>query len=176
MKIIKDNIDRIPLKDWGDDTGIWEAMLPEMRKHLNGEPSIFDGIQCDRPFEGYTEAGIALLESAVIVPCLKEYWECSDKGAYTFEWTEKDDQEFSEYIQVRWSYMMWMANAAMNGALDENLTFKSTLGTTWKKILDEDWERDYKLVRMLCGDLDESESPDEETTPREDKVYPDLPF
>ena len=48
--------------------------------------------------------------------------------------------------------MMWLANEAMNGTLNENLTFKSTLGTTWEKILDEDWERDFKLVSLLCGE------------------------
>jgi len=152
MKIIKENIDKISLEELGDDTRIWDVMLPQIRKHLDGESSIFDGVECNRQFEGYTEAGIALVESAVIVPCLEEYWNCSEEGAYTFEWTEKDDREFSEYIKARWSYMMWLANEAMNGTLNENLTFKSTLGTTWEKILDEDWERDFKLVCLLCGE------------------------
>ena len=152
MKIIKENIDKISLDELGDDTRIWDVMLPQIRKHLDGESSIFDGIECNRQFEGYTEAGIALVESAVIVPCLENYWNCSEGGGYTFEWTEKDDREFSEYIKARWSYMMWLANEAMNGTLNENLTFKSTLGTTWEKILDEDLERDFKLVSLLCGE------------------------
>jgi hypothetical protein len=92
MKIIKGNIAKIPLNELGDDTRIWDVILPEIRKHLDGEASIFDGIKCNRQFEGYTEAGNALVESAVIAPRLEEYWECSDKGAYTFEWTEKDDR------------------------------------------------------------------------------------
>ena len=152
MKIIKDNIDKISLEELGDDTRIWDVMLPQIRKHLDGESSIFDGIECNRQFEGYTEAGIALVESAVIAPCLENYWNCSEEGAYTFEWTEKDDREFSEYIKARWSYMMWLANEAMNGTLNENLAFKSTLGTTWEKILDGDWERDFKIVCLLCGE------------------------
>lgn len=115
MKIRKNNIEKISLKKLGDDTRIWDVMLPEIRKHLDGESSIFDGIQCNRPFEGYTEAGIALVEAAVIAPRLKDYWECFEKGAYTFEWTEKDDHEFSDYIKARWSYMMWLAYEAMNG-------------------------------------------------------------
>lgn len=77
MKIIKGNIDRVSLNDYGDDTRIWEVILPEIKKHLEGESSIFDGIHCNRQFEGYTEAGIALVESAVIAPRLDEYWECS---------------------------------------------------------------------------------------------------
>lgn len=152
MKIIKDNIDKISLEELGDDTRIWDVMLPQIRKHLDGESSIFDGIECNRQFEGYTEAGIALVESAVIAPCLENYWNCSEEGAYTFEWTEKDDREFSEYIKARWSYMMWLANEAMNGTLNENLAFKSTLGTIWEKILDEDWGRDFKIVSLLCGE------------------------
>ena len=176
MRIIKDNIDKIPLNEWGDDTRIWDVMLPEIKKHLDGEASIFDGIQCNGKFEGYTEAGIALVESAVIVPCLEKYWECSDKGAYTFEWTEKDDREFGDYIKARWSYMMWLVYKAMNGSLDGNLTFKSALGTTWEKILDEDWGRDYKLVRLLCGDLDKSEASCGENIAPLDDNNPELPF
>ena len=46
MIIIKDNINKISLRELGlgDDVDIriWEAMLPEMRKHLDGESSIFD--------------------------------------------------------------------------------------------------------------------------------------
>ena len=120
MKIIKGNIDKVSLNEFGDDTHIWEVMLPEIRKHLDGESSIFDGIRCNHQFEGYSEAGIALLESAVIDPCLDEYWELNEKGAYTFEWTEKDDREFSDYIKARWSYMMWMAYEAMNGKLEKS--------------------------------------------------------
>ena len=135
MKIIKDNIDKIPLKELGDDVDIriWEAMLPEIRKHLDGESSIFD---CP-------EAGNALLESAVIEPCLDEYWNLNEKGAYTSEWTEKDVREFKEIIKARWSHIMWMANEAMNGTLNENL----------EKNLDESWERDFKIMRMLCGEI-----------------------
>ena len=74
MKIIKDNIDKISLRELGlgDDVDlrIWETFLPEIRKHLDGESSIFD---C-------TEAGNALVESAVINPCLEEYWELNEKG------------------------------------------------------------------------------------------------
>lgn len=47
----------------------------------------------------------------------------------------------------------------MNGTLSVNLTFKSTLGTTWEKILDEALERDYKLVRMLCGVISAQDVP-----------------
>ena len=58
----------------GDDVDkrIWEAMLPQMRKHLGGESSIFDGIQYRGQFDAYSEAGNALLESAVIDSCLDE--------------------------------------------------------------------------------------------------------
>ena len=60
MKIIKENIDKISLGELGlvnhDEKRIWGAMLPEIRKHLDGESSIFDGIQCNHPFEGFTEA------------------------------------------------------------------------------------------------------------------------
>ncbi len=163
MKIIKDNIDRIPLNEWEDDTHIWEVMLPEIRKHLDGEPSIFDGIQCPRQFEGFTEAGIALVESAVIAPCLENYWECSEKGAYTFEWTENDDQEFSDYIKARWSYMMWLAYEAMNGTLSENPG----------KTLDEAGERDFKIMCLLCGKTTAQDVP----APADDNnSFPDLPF
>ena len=173
MKIIKDNIDKIPLNELGDDTHIWEVMLPEIKKHLDGESSIFDGIHCNRQFEGYTEAGNALVESAVIAPCLEEYWECSDKGAYTFEWTEKDDREFSDYIKARWSYMMWMAYEAMNDNLEETLTFKSSLGTTWEKILDEAWERDFNIMRMLCGEI----AAQDVSAPEDgNDSFPELPF
>ena len=151
VKIIKENIDKISLNEVEDDTHIWNVMLPEIRKHLSGVPSIFDDIQCNSQYEAYSEAGTALVESAVIAPCLANYWKCSDKGAYTFEWTEKDDREFSDYVKARWSYMMWLIYKAINGTLNENLTFKSTLGTTWEKILDEAWERDFKFVRLLCS-------------------------
>jgi hypothetical protein len=72
--------------------------------------------------------------------------------------------------------MMWMANEAMNGTLDGNLTFKSTLGTTWETILDEAWERDFKLVRFLCGDLDKAELTGGENTAPLDDNNPELPF
>ena len=176
MKIIKENIDKISLNELEDDTRIWDVMLPEIRKHLNGESSIFDGIQCNGKFEGYTEAGITLVESAVISPRLAEYWKLSDRGAYTFEWTEQDDREFRDYIKARWSYMMWLAYEAMNGTLDENLAFKSTLGTTWEKILDEAWKRDYNVVSLLCGDLDNTGHVRGETTLDEDDIKSDLPF
>ena len=71
---------------------------------------------------------------------------------------------------------MWMANEAMNGTLSENLAFKSTLGTTWEKILDEDWERDFKIMRMLCGDLDNNAPACSETPGQVDETIPDLPF
>ena len=177
MKIIKENIDKISFSELGlgddVDTRIWEAMLPEMRKHLGGESSIFDGIQCNRQFEGYTEAGNALVESAVIEPCLDEYWKLNEKGAYTLEWTENDLCEFKEYIKARWSYMLWLANEAMNGTLDGNLTYKSTLGTTWEKTLDNTWERDYKIMRMLCGEIAAQDVP----APVDDvDSLPPLPF
>ena len=163
MKIIKENIDKISLDELGDDTRIWDVMLPQIRKHLDGESSIFDGIECNRQFEGYTEAGIALVESAVIAPCLENYWNCSEEGAYTFEWTEKDDREFSEYIKARWSYMMWLANEAMNGTLSENL----------EKNLDEALERDFKIIRMLCGEIAAQDA----TAPVDDyDSFPELPF
>lgn len=176
MKIIKENIDKISLNELEDDTRIWDVMLPEIRKHLNGESSIFDGIQCNGKFEGYTEAGITLVESAVISPRLAEYRKNSDNGGYTFEWTKQDDLEFSDYIKARWSYMMWLVYEAMNGTLNERLTFKSTLGTTWEKILDEAWERDYKVVCLLCGDLDKTGHVRGETTLDEDDIKSDLPF
>ena len=167
MKIIKDNIAKISLRELGlgDDVDIriWEALLPEIRKHLDGESSIFD---C-------TESSNALLESAVIEPCLEEYWELNEKGAYTFKWTEKDDREFSDYIKARWSYMMWMAYEAMNGKLEEKLTFKSTLGTTWKKILDEAWERDFKIMHMLCGEITAQDVP---AHVEDNDSCPELPF
>lgn len=122
-------------------------MLPEIKKHLNGESSIFDGIQCNGKFEGYT-----------------------------FEWTKQDDLEFSDYIKARWSYMMWLVYEAMNGTLNERLTFKSTLGTTWEKILDEAWVRDYKVVCLPCGDLDKTGHVRGETTLDEDDIKSDLPF
>ena len=176
MKLIKDNLDKISLNELGDDTRIWDVMLSQIRKHLDGEPSIFDGIQCKRQFEGYTEAGAALAESAVIAPCLAEYHKCSDHGAYTFEWTDEDDREFSDYIKARWSYMMWLVYEAINGTLNENLTFKSTIGTTWGQILDEDWGRDFKVIRQLCGDLDMTEGTGGETTIDKGGSHPDLPF
>ena len=172
MKIIKEIIDKISLGELGlgDDVDlrIWEAMLPEIRKHLDGETSIFDRIQCNRPFEGFTEAGIALLESAVMDPCLDEYWELNEKGVYTEEWTENDVREFKENMKARWSYIMWLANEAMNGTLNENP----------EKTLDEDRGRDFKLVRMLCGDLDQSALAGEENTlPANDTdSFPELPF
>lgn len=167
MRIIKENIDKIPLNELGlgDDVDmrIWEAMLPEIKKHLDGESNIFDGIQCDRQFEGYTEAGNALLESAVIEPCLDEYWEFNEKGAYTSEWTENDVREFKESMKARWSHMMWMANEAMNGTLSENL----------EKNLDEAWERDFKIMRMLCGEIAAQDA----TAPVDDNdSFPELPF
>jgi len=167
MKIIKDNINKISLNElgFGDDADmrIWDAMLPEMRKHLDGEPSIFDGIQCTRPFEGYSAAGIALLESAVIEPCLEEYRNLSEKGAYTFEWTENDVREFKEDLKARWLHIMWLANEAMNGTLEE----------TPEKILNEAWERDYKLVSLLCGDIATQDVP---APANDNDSFPDLPF
>ena len=167
MRIIKENIDKIPLNELGlgDDVDmrIWEAMLPEIKKHLDGESNIFDGIQCDRQFEGCTEAGNALLESAVIEPCLDEYWELNEKGAYTSEWTENDVREFKESMKARWSHMMWMANEAMNGTLSENL----------EKNLDEAWERDFKIMHMLCGEIAAQDA----TAPVDDNdSFPELPF
>lgn len=149
MKIIKENIDKIPLNELGlgDDVDIriWEAMLPEMRKHLNGESSIFD---C-------AEAGIALLESAVIDPCLDEYWELNERGAYTEEWTEKDVSEFKEDVKARWAHMMLLANEAMNGTLNEA------------------WERDFKIMCLLCGKTTAQDVP----APADDNnSFPDLPF
>ncbi len=157
MRIIKENIDKIPLNELGlgDDVDmrIWEAMLPEIKKHLDGESSIFD---C-------TEAGNALLESAVIEPCLGEYWELHEKGAYTSEWTENDVREFKESMKARWSHMMWMANEAMNGTLSENL----------EKNLDEAWERECKIMRMLCGEIAAQDA----TAPVDDNdSFPELPF
>ena len=157
MKIIKDNINKISLCELGlgDDVDIriWEAVLLEMRKHLDGESSIFD---C-------AEAGNALLESAVIEPCLDEYWELNEKGAYTSEWTENDVREFKESMKARWSHMMWMANEAMNGTLSENL----------EKNLDEAWERDFKIMRMLCGEIAAQDA----TAPVDDNdSFPELPF
>lgn len=157
MKIIKDNIDKISLRELGlgDDVDIriWEVMLPEIRKHFDGESSIFD---C-------TEAGNALLESAVIDPCLDEYWELNEKGAYTAEWTENDVREFKESMKARWSHMMWMANEAMNGTLSDNL----------EKNLDEAWERDFKIMRTLCGEIAAQDA----TAPVDDNdSFPELPF
>lgn len=163
MRIIEDNIDKISLDKWEDNTHIWEVMLPEIRKHLGGEHSIFDGIQFRRQFDAYSEAGNALLESAVIDPCLDEYWELNEKGAYTFEWTENDDQEFSDYIKARWSYIMWLAYEAMNGTLDENPG----------KTLDEAGERDFKIMCLLCGKTTAQDVP----APADDNnSFPDLPF
>lgn len=176
MKIIKENIDKISLNEFEDDTRIWDVMLPEIRKHINGEPSIFDGIESKCQFEGYTKAGVAMVESAVIFPRLTEFRELSDRGAYTFEWTKKDDREYCDYIKARWSYMMWLAYEAMKGTLNEHLTFKSTLGTTWEKILDEDWEKDFKLVRQLCGEPDKAGCNSEETTTDNIGDFPPLPY
>ena len=163
MKIIKDNIDKISLSEMGDDTRIWDVMLPEIRKHLDGESSIFDGIQCNHPFEGYTEAGIALLESGVIDPCLDEYWKLNEKGAYTSEWTENDVREFKKNMKARWSNMMDMAYRAMNGTLDENP----------EKTLDEAGERDFKIMCLLCGKNTTQNVP----APAADNgSFPDLPF
>ena len=133
MKIKKENLDKIPLNELGDETRVWEVMLPEIKKHLDGESSIFDN----------TEAGNALLESAVIEPCLDEYWELHEKGAYTSKWTENDVREFKESMKARWSHLMWMVNEAMNGTLSENL----------EKNLDEAWERDFKIMHLLCGEI-----------------------
>lgn len=157
MKIIKENINKISLRELGlgDDVDlrIWETFLQEIRKHLDGESSIFD---C-------TEAGNALLESAVIEPCLGEYWELHEKGAYTSEWTENDVREFNESMKARWSHMMWMANEAMNGTLSENL----------EKNLDEAWERDFKIMCLLCGKTTAQDVP----APADDNnSFPELPF
>lgn len=157
MKIIKDNINKISLCELGlgDDVDIriWEAVLPEMRKHLDGESSIFD---C-------AEAGNALLESAVIEPCLDEYWKLNEKGAYTFELTENDVREFKESMKARWFHMMWMANEAMNGTLSENL----------EKNLDEALERDFKIMRMLCGEI----AAQNVSAPEDgNDSFPELPF
>ncbi len=157
MKIIEENINKISLRELGlgDDVDIriWEALLPEIRKHLDGLSSIFD---C-------TEAGNALVESAVINPCLEEYWELNEKGAYTSEWTENDVLEFKESMKARWSHMMWMANEAMNGTLSENL----------EKNLDEALERDFKIMRMLCGEI----AAQDPTAPVDDNdSFPELPF
>lgn len=165
MKIIQKKIDMLFLNTEAENKRIWEVMLPEIRKHLSGEPSIFDGIQCPRQHEGYSETGKALVESAVIAPCLEEFQELSDRGAYTFEWTERDSREFSESIQARWSNLMWLINEAMKGTLNDNLAFN-----------DEAQERDYKVVRFLCGDLEkiDDEYFCEGTTGKED--LPNLPF
>lgn len=176
MKLIKENIEKISLNELGEDKQIWGVMLPQIWMHLNGEPSIFDGIQCNRPFEGYTPAGASLVESDVIAPWLEEYWKCSENGAYTFEWTDKDNREFSDYIKARWSYLMWLVYEAINGTLNENLTFKATLGTTWEKILDEDWNRDFNLVRFLCGDIDETACGKGNVDEAINEAEADLPF
>lgn len=166
-RIIKENIDKIPLNELGlgDDVDIriWEAVLPEMRKHLDGESSIFDGIQYRGQFDAYSEAGNALLESAVIDPCLDEYWELNEKGAYTSELTENDVREFKESMKARWFHMMWMANEAMNGTLSENL----------EKNLDEALERDFKIMRMLCGEI----AAQDVSAPEDgNDSFPELPF
>ena len=168
INTIKDNINKISLNELGlgDDVDkrIWEAVLPQMRKHLGGEASIFDGIHFTGD-EAFTEAGNALLESAVIEPCLDEYWELNEKGAYTSEWTEKDVSEFKENLKARWSHMMGMAYMAMNGTLDENLTLESTLGTPW--------EKDFKIMHLLCGEIAAQDVP----APVDDTdSFPDLPF
>ena len=149
----------------GDDVDkrIWEAMLPQMRKHLGGEPSIFDGIQYRGQFDAYSEAGNALLESAVIDPCLDEYWELNEKGAYTSEWTENDVREFKEKMKARWSYMMEIAYRAMNGTLDENPG----------KTLDEAGERDFKIMCLLCG---KTTAQDVSAPADDNNSFPDLPF
>ena len=167
INTIKDNINKISLNELGlgDDVDkrIWEAMLPQMRKHLGGQSSIFDGIQYRSQIEAYTEAGNALLESAVIDPCLDEYWKLNEKGAYTSEWTENDVREFKENLKARWSHMMGMAYMAMNGTLDENP----------EKTLDEAGERDFKIVRMLCGEIAAQDVP----APADDvDSFPELPF
>ena len=166
MKIIKDNINKISLNELGlgDDVDkrIWEAMLPQMRKHLGGEASIFDGIHFAGD-EAFTEAGNALLESAVIEPCLDEYWKLNEKGAYTSEWTENDVREFKENLKARWSQMMGMVYMAMNGTLDENL----------EKTLDEAGERDFKIMRMLSGEITAQDVP----APADgNNSFPELPF
>ena len=149
----------------GDDVDkrIWEAMLPQMRKHLGGEPSIFDGIQYRGQFDAYSEAGNALLESAVIDPCLDEYWELNEKGAYTAEWTENEVREFKEKMKARWSYMMEIAYRAMNGTLDENPG----------KTLDESGERDFKIMCLLCG---KTTAQDVSAPADDNNSFPDLPF
>ncbi len=50
--------------------------------------------------------------------------------------------------------MMWMANEAMNGTLSENL----------EKTLDEAGERDFKIMRMLCGEITAQDVPPQMTT------------
>lgn len=69
--------------------------------------------------------------------------------------------------------MMWMAYEAMNGKLEEKLTFKSTLGTTWEKILDEAWERDFKIMHLLCGEITAQDVP---ASVDENDSFPELPF
>lgn len=59
-----------------------------------------------------------------------------------------------------------LAYEAMNGTLSEDL----------EKILDEAWVRDFKLVRMLCGDLDDTVSARGEDSDHEVDIQPDLPF
>ena len=168
INTIKDNINKISLNELGlgDDVDkrIWEAVLPEMRKHLGGEACIFDGIHFAGD-EAFTEAGNALLESAVINPCLDEYWRLNEKGAYTSEWTENDVREFKENLKARWSHMMRMAYMAMNDTLDENMTLESTLGTPW--------EKNYKLMRLLCGEIAPQDAP---APVDENDSFPELPF
>ena len=66
-------------------------------------------------------------------------------------------------MKARWSHMMWMANEAMNGTLSENL----------EKNLDEAWERDSKIMRMLCGEIAAQDA----TAPVDDNdSFPELPF
>lgn len=66
-------------------------------------------------------------------------------------------------MKARWSHMMWMANEAMNGTLSENL----------EKNLDEAWERDFKIMRMLCGEIAAQDA----TAPVDDNdSFPELPF
>lgn len=128
-----------------------------------GESSIFDGIQYRGQFDAYSEAGNALLESAVIDPCLDEYWELNEKGAYTAEWTENEVREFKEKMKARWSYVMEIAYRAMNGTLDENPG----------KTLDEAEERDFKIMCLLCGKTTAQDVP----APADDNnSFPDLPF
>ena len=59
--------------------------------------------------------------------------------------------------------MMWIANEAMNGTLSENL----------EKNLDEALERDFKIMRMLCGEI----AAQDVSAPEDgNDSFPELPF